>query len=191
MRRRRLLVVLGAVLGGTTYWTVGAREAGADSLSFEVSIVNERPTRAKPPVVRISVQNVDNEMHTIRIPNKGFPFATPLPDGAGAGRTIVLDERIPSNRNGDCWTGRGITLPASSEATLFPGEKRSDEYAVMTLTTDDETAACWPPGSYTFTEHYGLDPEESDSPGIEWGFTLAVDQDGSIEVDERDAEKIE
>lgn len=156
-----------------------ARNPGA-VFGFDVSVVQARPTAASPPVIEISVTNQSDETHLLTIANHAFPFATPESTGDP---TLLLDEDIPSTREGDCWTSIPKQLPMYSGHQFTPGNTVTREYAVLNPTAQE---ACWPAGEYRFTQTYALDPETPNTTDggtpFEWGFTLNLSDEPTLSV---------
>ena len=195
MRRRALLTLLPPVLLAgceqptstpatnttqtPTPTQTTALEPG-DIFEFDVSVLQAHLTKDSPPVIEIAVTNQSDETHVLTIANHAFPFATP--ESTGDPR-LLLEEDLPTTREGDCWTSTAKQLPMYSGHEFTPGDTVTREYAILNPTSQE---GCWPPGEYRFMQTYALDPKtpntaDSGTP-FEWGFTLHLSDDTTLSV---------
>ncbi|WP_152436350.1 hypothetical protein [Halosimplex carlsbadense] len=136
-------------------------------------------------MIQIKVTNTGNNPHILTITNDSFPFATA--QATTSGSTLVLNEELPGTRENGCWNGTPQVLPRIDGQQFSPGESLTAKYAVLNAEDNEE---CWPAKTFDFIESYYLDPKDPNSTEqgtqFEWGFAVAVNEDGSITTQERE-----
>lgn len=195
MRRRALLTLLPTVLlagceqptstpdpNTSQTPTQSTTPNPGEIFGFDVSIVQVHPTEVSPPVIEIAVTNQGDETHVLTIANHAFPFATPESTGD---TTLLLEEDVPTTREGECWSGVAKQLPMYSGHEFTSGETVTREYAILNPTNQD---ACWPPGEYRFMQTYALNPKTPNTTDggtpFEWGFTLHLSDDTTLSIND-------
>ena len=126
------------------------------------------PTEDDPARLRLSLTNADDTEHTIQTNNFGLPFPARVGKAVDGDATLVLSPDSDAERRDGCWRDYPKTLPKVETKTLPRGETLSATYA---LVNDMDADACWPTGSYRFSQQYEVDPEAG---GIKYGWWFAV-----------------
>jgi len=186
MYRRQLVASFGALFLRTLSGCSTFQSDGPDQpFRFNASVFNTTPTADRPPVIQVEVTNIGNNPHILTITNDSFPFATA--QATTSGSTLVLNEELPDTRGNECWSGTPRVLPRIDGQQFAPGESLTGKYAVLNAEDNEE---CWPAKTFEFTETYYLDPKDPNSTEqgtqFEWGFAVAVNEDSSITIQDRE-----
>ena len=152
------------------------------------------PNRSHPLVVRITFASRADEPTEYAIEGDGrFPFGRavaantdpvePLvPEGGtppptetdrdrDPARVVVAPRGQSQERVDDCWRWTGGSDGDGDAVTLAPGGSTAVEYAVL---NHPENEACYPLGTYRFTQTYLVGSSGATSETVPWGFSLAI-----------------
>lgn len=141
---------------------------------FEHTVEFQRqPSDAEPARLTVRVRNADTVAHRLRTNYYAFPFPDGLGQRVGGDAALVLTGHDPERADG-CWRAQNIGQPALRTVDFEPDESVQATYA---LVNHVDNAACWPAGTYEFSQGYALDPEDAGDAEqtYAWGFDVVVE----------------
>ncbi|MFH5799255.1 hypothetical protein [Haladaptatus sp. CMAA 1911] len=178
MRRRALLGAMGTSVIGGCLGDVFRFSRGEPRFSIEndpvpagltatlsAKLISPETTN-RPPRIRVTFEYTGEEDGTVGFTYPG-PFADTVAAGSDGAKLVLKYEATADDHHDDCWWATDTYGHGVTERRRFgPGDDADVEWEVL---THEESDACYPSGSYRFSDRY-----RTDENAYEWGFRLRI-----------------